>query len=280
MVAANLAEQQPLAPSKDDQKNNSAVADTSDAKTDAAKGSTTAPAEASTATSSAALQARVAANGASGAGADAGATANSGANTTTTPAKADAAALSAPPPVDASTTGAAQAAVPAPTSAPTSALAASVTANLSLSHLSHAAIEATAQIAAQITRRLEARSTRFEMALTPDDLGRVDVSLDIDADGRLAARLAFDNPLAATELRGRADELRRQLEAAGFTLADDALNFAQRDPSAGGGFDRRPSPSSAYGARLNRAEAVDLNAALPPAWVSLSLTPTGVDMKV
>ena len=72
------------------------------------------------------------------------------------------------------------------------------------------------QIAAQILRKLDGRSTRFEMALLPEELGRVDVKLDIDSEGRVAARLAFDNPAAATDLRGRADELRRQLQDAGF----------------------------------------------------------------
>ncbi|WP_198519937.1 flagellar hook-length control protein FliK, partial [Escherichia coli] len=77
-----------------------------------------------------------------------------------------------------------------------------------------------------ISNRLEGRSTRFEMALLPEELGRVDIKLDIDSDGRLAARLAFDNPAAATDLRGRVDELRRQLEDARFHLADDAFGLA------------------------------------------------------
>ncbi len=150
-----------------------------------------------------------------------------------------------------------------------------------LSQLSRVTIEATAQIAAQILRRLEGRSTRFEMALTPDELGRVDVKLDIDSEGRLNARLAFDNPAAATDLRGRADELRRQLEDAGFHLSKDAFEFAQRD-SGSSAFDRgqnsRNDPSRAFAAasRLNTEIDVDQ----PPGWLKLSLSPSGVDMKV
>ena len=150
-----------------------------------------------------------------------------------------------------------------------------------LSQLSRATVEATAQIAAQILRRLEGRSTRFEMALTPDELGRVDVKLDIDSEGRLNARLAFDNPAAATDLKGRADELRRQLEAAGFQLADDAFEFTGRD-SGSSAFDRgqdtRNGSSRAFAAasRLNTEIDVDQ----PPRWLALSLSPSGVDMKV
>lgn len=150
-----------------------------------------------------------------------------------------------------------------------------------LSQLSRATVEATAQIAAQILRRLEGRSTRFEMALTPDELGRVDVKLDIDSEGRLNARLAFDNPAAATDLKGRADELRRQLEDAGFQLADDAFEFTGRD-SGSSAFDRgqdtRNGSSRAFAAasRLNTEIDVDQ----PPRWLALSLSPSGVDMKV
>lgn len=148
--------------------------------------------------------------------------------------------------------------------------------------LSRTAIEATVQIAAQIQRRLEARNTRFEIALTPDDLGRVDVRLDIDAEGRLAARLAFDNPAAAADLRGRADELRRQLEQFGFQLADDAFEFAERD-SGSSAFDRGQDARDGQNRAFARANRLNLDtdaAALAPRWTNLSLTPAGVDMKV
>ncbi len=150
-----------------------------------------------------------------------------------------------------------------------------------VSQLSRAAVEATAQIAAQILRRLEGRSTRFEMALTPDEVGRVDVKLDIDSEGRLNARLAFDNPIAATDLRGRTDELRRQLEDAGFHLAEDAFEFAERD-SGSSAFDRgqdaRSGSSRAFAAatRLN----TEIDVGQPPRWLALTLSPSGVDMKV
>lgn len=149
--------------------------------------------------------------------------------------------------------------------------------------MSRAAIDATAQIAAQILKKLDGRTSRFEMALTPEELGRVDVKLDIDSEGRLAARLAFDNPAAAADLRGRVDELRRQLEQAGFHLAEDAFEFAERN-SGSSAFDRgddggrdRSGKAFARASRLNS----DLDAAtLSPRWTPLTLAPSGVDMKV
>lgn len=174
---------------------------------------------------------------------------------------------------------------PAPEAAPSAQTAQSAREALP-STLSRTAIDATAQIAAQILRKLEGRSSHFEMALTPDDLGRVDVKLDIDAEGRLAARLAFDNPAAAADLKGRVDELRRQLEQQGFQLSDDAIEFTQRD-SGSSAFDRGQDSRQSQERGQSRAfaEANRLNTeadvlAQPPRWQALSLTPAGVDMKV
>jgi flagellar hook-length control protein FliK len=153
--------------------------------------------------------------------------------------------------------------------------------DLGPSTLSRSTVETTAQIAAQIVRKLEGRSTRFDMVLTPEDLGRVDVSLEIGEDGQLAARLAFDNPAAAADLRGRADELRRQLQDAGFQVSNDSLSFSQRDPSAGGGFDRQQQRNSLFaGASRLAAQADALPVPAPGAWINLSLTPDRVDVKV
>lgn len=155
--------------------------------------------------------------------------------------------------------------------------------DLGLSTLSRATVETTAQLAVQIARRLDSRSTRFDMVLTPEDLGRVDVSLEIGKDGQLSARLAFDNPAAAADLKGRADELRRQLQDAGFQVAGDALDFSQRDPSAGNGgaFDRQQQRNALFagGSRL-AAQADTPIVPAPGAWINHSRTPERVDLKV
>lgn len=160
--------------------------------------------------------------------------------------------------------------------------AAAVERSLSFSRLSQATIETTAHLAAQIARSLDGKSTRFDMVLTPEDLGRVDVSLEIGDDGQLAARLAFDNPAAAAELRGRADELRRQLQDAGFQLAGDALDFSHRDqPQGGDAFERQQQRNALFGGGSRLALAADAPSILTPGvWTNLSLTPDRVDMKV
>ena len=137
-------------------------------------------------------------------------------------------------------------------------------------------MDAVAQLSAQIIRRLEGRATRFDIELNPVELGRVDVRLDIDSEGRLAARLAFDNPAAAVELRGRVDELRRDLQQAGFQLADDAFSFADR-----GGSERDQTNRGDNGLRAHArtAEAAaEIDAAAQPAL--RMMTRLGLDVRV
>ena len=76
-----------------------------------------------------------------------------------------------------------------------------------------------ANLAAQIAKKLEGRSTRFDLELNPQGLGRVDVRMEIGATGRMSAAMTFDTPAAAAELRARANELQRHLEQAGFDLS-------------------------------------------------------------
>jgi Meckel syndrome type 1 protein len=79
--------------------------------------------------------------------------------------------------------------------------------------------ETVASLAAQIVKKLEGQSTRFDLELDPAGLGKVDVRIEIGAHGRLTAAMTCDNPQAAAELRSRATELQRALEQAGFDLS-------------------------------------------------------------
>lgn len=88
-----------------------------------------------------------------------------------------------------------------------------------------------ANLAAQIVKKLDAKTTRFDVQLDPAGLGKVDVRVEIGAEGRITAALACHNPEAQRELQARSGELRQALEQAGFDLAGGGLSFEM----AGGG---------------------------------------------
>jgi flagellar hook-length control protein FliK len=145
--------------------------------------------------------------------------------------------------------------------------------------------ETVATLAAEILKKLDSRTTRFDMELEPLGLGKVDVRLEIGAHGRLTAAMAFENPQSAQELKNRSGELMRALEQAGFDVTD-GLSFDVADNSNGSGQNNgaqeqgRDAPwrGRAFLAALETAGAAD---APPIATMNLArLRASGVDIKI
>ena len=75
---------------------------------------------------------------------------------------------------------------------------------------------------------------RFEIRLTPDDLGRIDVRLDIASDGTVKASLTADRPETLAQLQRDTGALERAFEQAGLKTDGGSLAFTLRDPGSGG----------------------------------------------
>lgn len=93
--------------------------------------------------------------------------------------------------------------------------------------------EAVAQIAQRFAHKAKDGATRFEVRLDPPELGRVDVKLDIDAEGRARAALTVERPEALSELQRNARALERALAEAGVTLERDGLSFSLSEGTEG-----------------------------------------------
>jgi len=150
-------------------------------------------------------------------------------------------------------------------------------------HAVRGAPETVANLAAQIVKKLEGRSTRFDVELDPIGLGKVDVRIEIGAHGRMTAAMSFETPQAAAELKSRSGELQRALEQAGFDLSD-GLSFdvagdrgqARQEWSEGqgGGFRGR-----AFQQALETAGEADLAAASGELRLRRGVT-GGVDVRI
>jgi flagellar hook-length control protein FliK len=119
--------------------------------------------------------------------------------------------------------------------------------------------ETVVALAAEVARKLDARTTRFDLQLDPIGLGQVQVSLEIRSGGEVSAHLHFERPDTAADLRARSGELRTALESAGFSLGSAGLSFGD----AGG---RQPAPDQ-QAPRLVRAPVfvpVEELGAVPP----------------
>ncbi|WP_375268065.1 flagellar hook-length control protein FliK [Phenylobacterium sp.] len=143
--------------------------------------------------------------------------------------------------------------------------------------------ETVANLATQMSRKLQGRTTHFDIQLQPEGLGRVDVRVDIDAQGRLTAAMTFDNPQAAAELRGRSAELQRSLEQAGFDLSG-GLSFQSPDGGGGGRFaEQQPQRDFGGGRAFQSALGLASEADAPPAAAGTyqqRRAETGVDIRI
>ena len=148
--------------------------------------------------------------------------------------------------------------------------------------------ETVASLAAQILKKADGRTTRFDVELHPADLGRVDVRLEIGAQGRMTAAMSFENPQAAAELRGRAHELQRALEQAGFDVSGGLSFDVAGDRGQGGqnlaGQQQQPDGGGASRGRAFQAalqSAGDTTAAaISGAVYGQGRTTSGVDIRI
>lgn len=144
--------------------------------------------------------------------------------------------------------------------------------------------ETVAKMAADIVRKLDGQSSRFDVQLDPHGMGKVDVAIEIDRDGKLTAALSFDSAQSASDLRGRAGELRLALEQAGFDIAEGGLTFDLSGQNAGfsgreAGQQERAWNGRAFQRAQSGADEADTSLAAAPSTPSRR-TRSGVDIRI
>ena len=75
-------------------------------------------------------------------------------------------------------------------------------------------------------------SNEFAIRLDPPELGRIDVQLKVDKDGRITSHLIADRKDTLDLLQRDASGLQRALQDAGLKTSDSGLQFSLRDQSA------------------------------------------------
>ena len=139
-----------------------------------------------------------------------------------------------------------------------------------------------ANLAAQIVKKLDARSTQFDVQLDPAGLGKVDVRVEIGADGKMSAAMSFDTPQAAAELRSRSVELQQALAQSGFDVTGGMSFDVSSDRGQNGQAQNQQQDSgAAFRGRAFQA-ALDTTADAPlVSQLSLRRTSaSGVDIRI
>jgi len=129
-----------------------------------------------------------------------------------------------------------------------------------------------------IAARVEGGEKTFEIRLDPPDLGRIEVRLNVDGNGRATSHLVVDRADTLDLLRRDAPALERALQSAGLTTDEGALQFSLRDQSFGGRDQSMPAPLPAP-ATVAESEIAPVDAAVrrygPPAGLG-----GGIDIRV
>jgi chemotaxis protein MotD len=84
-------------------------------------------------------------------------------------------------------------------------------------------------LAVEIAVTAQAGISRFNIRLDPAELGRIDVRMDVDQDGKVTSHLTVEKPETLAMLRQDAPLLQRALEQAGLKTSDNGLQFSLRD---------------------------------------------------
>jgi flagellar hook-length control protein FliK len=135
-----------------------------------------------------------------------------------------------------------------------------------------------ASVAVEIAARAQAGNNRFEIRLDPPELGRIDVTLDVDRHGNVTSHLVVERSQTLDLLRRDAPQLERALNDAGLKTGDSAMQFSLRDQGANADRDPRPArlpPVSGIGAQA--AEPAPVTSVRNYRW---SGTVGGVDIRV
>jgi flagellar hook-length control protein FliK len=115
-----------------------------------------------------------------------------------------------------------------------------------------------AGLAVAITSRAQAGSSQFDIRLDPPELGRIEVRLGVDSDGRVTSHVTVDRADTLQLLQDQQPQLQQALDQAGLKTADNGLQFSLRDQSFAG-----QNNNGGNGAQQNASQLVIPDADLP-----------------
>jgi flagellar hook-length control protein FliK len=133
-----------------------------------------------------------------------------------------------------------------------------------------------AAVPVEIAAQARAGKTSFEIRLDPPELGRIDVRLDIDHDGKVTSRLTVERAETLDVLRRDAHSIERALNDAGLKTSDNSLQFSLRDQ----GNAQRDQDDTGRAERLAVAETELAAQSAAPIYNRLAGLGGGLDIRV
>jgi flagellar hook-length control protein FliK len=134
-------------------------------------------------------------------------------------------------------------------------------------------------LALEIAASARSGKSRFEIRLDPADLGRIDVRIDVDRNGKVTSHLTVEKPETLSLLRQDAHQLQQALNDAGLKTDSGGLQFSLRDQSSSGQNSGNDTGRNAHRLILTDEEAIPASIA-GQIYGRVSGSSSGVDIRV
>ncbi len=99
-------------------------------------------------------------------------------------------------------------------------------------------------LAVTIAARASSGATRFDIRLDPAELGRIDVQLTVDREGRVKSKLVVEKQETLDLLQRDQRNLERALSQAGVQTSENSLEFSLKDQGSQNSRDRQPESAA------------------------------------
>ncbi|CEJ15102.1 Flagellar hook-length control protein FliK [bacterium YEK0313] len=137
-------------------------------------------------------------------------------------------------------------------------------------------------VAVAIAARANAGSTRFDIRLDPAELGRIEVSLTLDREGRVKSKIVAEKPETLELLQRDQRNLERTLNQAGLSTSEGSVEFSLKDQGGQGMQRERENPEGGPPAQAVVAAApADVLTQLSAAtYARLAAARGGIDIRI
>lgn len=135
-------------------------------------------------------------------------------------------------------------------------------------------------LAVTIAARASSGSTRFDIKLDPPELGRIEVQMTLDREGRVKSRLVVEKQETLDLLQRDQRNLERTLAQAGLETTEGSIEFSLKDQ---GGNDRQGNgdrPARTWQAAVEDPDATATLAANAATYSRLAAARGGIDIRI
>jgi flagellar hook-length control protein FliK len=135
-------------------------------------------------------------------------------------------------------------------------------------------------LAVTIAARASTGSTRFDIKLDPPELGRIEVQMTLDREGRVKSRVVVEKQETLDLLQRDQRNLERTLTQAGLETSEGGIEFSLRDQGGDGRQGEGDRPVRTWQATVEDPDATATLAANAATYSRLAAARGGIDIRI